>query len=133
MKLELLQFFPLMHHPVRRFNNRVKSFAGLKFDSSYMELPDSFYERILPDKSANPSMVRLNEALGEALGLNLAQMRSEKAAEFFSGNYITWRSYPIACAYAGHQFGNFVPILGDGRAHLLGEFLDKNGQRFDIQ
>ena len=56
-----------------------------------------------------------------------------KLAQYFSGNSLLPGSEPIATAYAGHQFGNFVPQLGDGRAHLLGEVIDQSGLRLAIQ
>lgn len=108
-------------------------FAGLKFDNSYTNLPSNFYEKILPVAIHNPSLVELNEQLVEDLGLNITELKSNAGAELFSGNFIAPGSKPIALAYAGHQFGHFVPRLGDGRAVLLGEIIDKEGQRVDIQ
>ena len=108
-------------------------FAGLKFDNSYVELPGGFYEKILPIPVEAPNLIQLNEELAKELMLDAKELNSKKGAEFFSGNFIAPGSSPIALAYAGHQFGHFVPQLGDGRAVLLGEVLNKDGARFDIQ
>jgi len=109
------------------------SFAGLNFDNSYAKLPNHFYSKTLPTPVANPKLIKLNDQLAKELGLNIKELKSGKGATFFSGNFIAPGSKPIALAYAGHQFGNFVPQLGDGRAVLLGEIIDKQGRRFDIQ
>ena len=109
------------------------TFTGLNFDNSYAALPNNFYEEISPTPVSNPTLIKLNEPLAKELGLNAKQLRSQKGTEFFSGNFIAQTSKPIALAYAGHQFGQFVPHLGDGRAVLLGEIIDKKAQRFDIQ
>jgi uncharacterized protein YdiU (UPF0061 family) len=122
-----------MHKIGKNYHNRIDNFAGFQFDNSYARLPCGFYEAILPAKSENPSLIRVNDSLLEEFGLDLAKLQDEEAARFFSGNYIAPGSFPIALAYAGHQFGRFVPVLGDGRAHLLGELVNKRGERFDIQ
>ncbi|MDA9231528.1 YdiU family protein [Rickettsiales bacterium] len=110
-----------------------KSFAKLLFDNSYVKLPNSFYEKIHPTPVKNPDLIQLNETLVAEFGLDIKELKSKKGVDFFSGNYIPETSEPIASVYAGHQFGHFVPQLGDGRAILLGEIINKNGQRFDIQ
>ena len=92
----------------------------INFDNSYSKLPDIFFERIKPVPVKNPELIRLNKPLGEKLGLNLSEDESLLSA-IFSGNKIPKGSEPIALLYAGHQFGYFVPQLGDGRAILLGE------------
>jgi uncharacterized protein YdiU (UPF0061 family) len=108
-------------------------FAGINFDNSYAKLLSHFYTHTPPTPVQNPSLIKLNAQLAKDLGLNIKELKSKKGAEFFAGNFIAPTSEPIALAYAGHQFGNFVPQLGDGRAVLLGEIIDKKGQRFDIQ
>jgi uncharacterized protein YdiU (UPF0061 family) len=110
-----------------------KIFAGLNFDNSYARLPNNFYEEIAPTPVTHPTLIQLNESLAKELGLNIKQLRSQKGTKFLSGNFIAPKSNPIALAYAGHQFGHFVPQLGDGRAVLLGEIIDKQGRRFDVQ
>ena len=103
------------------------------FTNTYSKLPKDFYEEIKPKPVANPKLIEFNQELSKFLNINSAAINSEEAKLIFSGNYLTKGSKPIAMAYAGHQFGNFVPQLGDGRAVLIGEIIAKNGERFDIQ
>ncbi len=77
--------------------------------------------------------MKLNRALAVQLGLDPEVLASPEGVEMLAGNRVAPGSEPIALAYAGHQFGNFVPQLGDGRAILLGEVVDRDGQRRDIQ
>ena len=100
------------------------------FDNSYSRLPDHFFERIAPEKSSNPKLLYWNSALAEQLGLDVTALSQADMAQVFAGNSRPQGSDPITF-YAGHQFGGFVPQLGDGRAHLLGDC--KNGQRYDLQ
>ncbi|MEE4378112.1 MAG: YdiU family protein [Candidatus Competibacteraceae bacterium] len=102
------------------------------FDNSYRRLPDHFHARLDPVPVTAPQPIALNRSLAETLGLNLADIDSDMAT-IFSGNRLPEDAEPIAAAYAGHQFGQFVPQLGDGRAILLGEVVDRTGQRKDIQ
>src|SRR6185503_7411648 len=67
------------------------------------------------------------------LGLDPAQLSSREGVEILAGNRVAEGSEPLAIAYAGHQFGYFVPQLGDGRANLLGEIIGRDGIRYDIQ
>jgi uncharacterized protein YdiU (UPF0061 family) len=103
------------------------------FSNSYAGLPERFFSRQTPTKVAGPRLVKLNHALAEELGLDLEAIEALGAAELFAGNLVLVGSEPLAMAYAGHQFGQFVPQLGDGRAILLGEVIDRNGDRRDIQ
>ncbi|MBM3649584.1 MAG: YdiU family protein [Alphaproteobacteria bacterium] len=103
------------------------------FDNSYARLPERFYARLDPTPVAAPRLIKINTALAEALGLDAAALASPQGVEILAGNRIAGGSQPIALAYAGHQFGNFVPQLGDGRAILLGEVVDRQGVRRDIQ
>ncbi|MGM0555173.1 MAG: protein adenylyltransferase SelO [Myxococcota bacterium] len=105
----------------------------ITFDNTYTDLPDRFFARCEPASVPDPRTIRVNEALAEQLGFDAEWLESEQGAEFAVGNRILEGSEPIAMAYAGHQFGNFVSQLGDGRALLLGEVLDEDGERFDIQ
>ncbi len=109
-----------------------KSKAGWNFDNSYTHLPQSFFTQINPTLVRSPSLVILNEPLAMSLGLNVQVLNSEEGTAIFAGNCLAEGSMPIAQAYAGHQFGHFT-MLGDGRAHLLGEQITPYGDRFDIQ
>jgi serine/tyrosine/threonine adenylyltransferase len=100
---------------------------------SYADLPERFFARVDPMPVAKPQLLRFNHALGAELGLGFGGLDAEALAGLFSGNVMPQGAEPIAMAYAGHQFGHFVPQLGDGRAVLLGEALDGAGVRRDIQ
>ena len=103
------------------------------FDNSYARLPERFFARQPPVPVAAPALLRLNEALARELGLDPAMLASPDGVAMLAGNRVPEGAAPLAMAYAGHQFGNFVPQLGDGRAILLGEVIDRAGVRRDIQ
>jgi len=105
----------------------------IAFDNTYSRLPERFYERIVPTPVQLPKLVRFNSQLAQELAINTDGVASDELAAIFSGNQILPGSEPIAQAYAGHQFGHFVPQLGDGRAILLGEVIGRDGKRRDIQ
>jgi uncharacterized protein YdiU (UPF0061 family) len=107
--------------------------TALPFDNSYVHLPERFYARRAPTPVAAPRLIRLNRALAEALGLDPDWLSGPEGVAALAGNGVPDGADPIAAAYAGHQFGNFVPQLGDGRAILLGEVIDRMGHRRDIQ
>lgn len=104
----------------------------LAFDNSYATLPERFYVRLRPTGAPAPRLIRYNRALAAQFGPGWADLSDEEAAAIFSGSRIPEGAAPLAMAYAGHQFGTFVPLLGDGRALLLGEVVDRNGVRRDI-
>jgi serine/tyrosine/threonine adenylyltransferase len=103
------------------------------FDNSYGRLPERFYARLGPTRVSAPELVWLNERLAHELGLDVTALKGGIGAQVFGGNAVPRDADPLAMAYAGHQFGGFVPQLGDGRALLLGEVLARDGARFDIQ
>src|SRR5215208_4320826 len=103
------------------------------FDNSYVRLPERFYARLDPTPVSAPRLIKINEALARELGLDPEMLATPQGVDILAGNRIAIGSQPIALAYAGHQFGNFVPQLGDGRAILLGEVVDRAGLRRDIQ
>jgi serine/tyrosine/threonine adenylyltransferase len=106
----------------------------MNFSNSYASLDEIFYEKTRPTPVRNPQLFLWNSSLAEQLMIpNELNHDSDALAQAFSGNDILPGSEPIATVYAGHQFGSFVPQLGDGRAHLLGEVLDPSGKRWDIQ
>jgi uncharacterized protein YdiU (UPF0061 family) len=110
-------------------------FAGIDFgfDNTYARLPERFYVRVDPTPVAAPTLVKLNVELARTLGLDSDELSSRQGVEILAGSRVADGSDPIALAYAGHQFGHFVPQLGDGRANLLGEVVGRNGVRYDIQ
>lgn len=103
------------------------------FDNSYQRLPERFYRPASPAVARAPKLIRFNAALAAELNLDFAGASEDELAAVFSGNDLPEGAATIAMAYAGHQFGNFVPQLGDGRAILIGEVVDVNGRRRDIQ
>ncbi len=103
------------------------------FDNSYARLPHRFYAKLAPTPVAAPRLVRLNVGLARELGLDPARLAGPEGVEILAGNRLPSDAEPLAMAYAGHQFGGWVPQLGDGRAILLGEVVDRAGVRRDIQ
>ena len=105
----------------------------LELSNTYSELPGRFFAHVTPTLVPSPRMLKFNHALAGELGLDAVALDSAEGAAIFSGNTVLEGTHPIAMAYAGHQFGGFVPQLGDGRAILIGEIIDRNGIRRDIQ
>lgn len=103
------------------------------FDNSYARLPNAFHDRIRPTPVARPERIALNLSLAEELGLDPDWLGSQDGLDMLAGNSLPAGSDPIAMGYAGHQFGQWVPRLGDGRAILVGEVIDRYGDRRDIQ
>ena len=103
------------------------------FDNSYARLPARLFARLDPTPVTAPHLVHLNVGLAASLGLDPAELASPEGVEVLAGNRVPEGATPIALAYAGHQFGHFVPQLGDGRAVLLGEIVGRDGSRRDIQ
>ncbi|MBW3572815.1 MAG: YdiU family protein, partial [Gemmatimonadetes bacterium] len=103
------------------------------FDSAYARLPGRFFARIAPTPVAAPRLIRVNAPLAAELGIDPDWLASEEGVAVLAGNHVPDTATPIATAYAGHQFGGFVPQLGDGRAILLGEVVDRGGTRRDVQ
>lgn len=104
--------------------------VGWNFDNSYTGLPEKFFSSIKPTPVSSPKMVKFNASLAASLGLEADVLQNGES--FFAGNELPENAFPIAQAYAGHQFGHFT-MLGDGRAVLLGEQITPQGERFDIQ
>ncbi|EHP93707.1 protein adenylyltransferase SelO [Methylorubrum extorquens] len=106
--------------------------ALFPFDNSYARLPGHFFGRVAPTAVEAPRLIRLNRALAVDLGLDPDRLESPEGVEVLAGRRVPEGAEPLAAAYAGHQFGQFVPQLGDGRAILLGEVVGRDGRR-DIQ
>ncbi|MEO6946904.1 MAG: protein adenylyltransferase SelO [Nitrobacter sp.] len=111
----------------------VDAAAPISFNNTYARLPEAFYQRVKPATVAAPILLRVNDALARQLRIDPEFLKSPEGVAVLSGNDIAPGSEPIAQAYAGHQFGDFVPQLGDGRAILLGEVVDVRGKRYDLQ
>ena len=102
----------------------------IAFDNSYARLPERFYARQTPVPVASPSIIAVNEKLAHELGIDPDWLRANPG--MLTGNALPEGASPLAQAYAGHQFGGWVPQLGDGRAVLLGEVVAPSGRRVDI-
>lgn len=108
--------------------------TNMNFANTYIKLGEPFYQRSQPTPVSAPKLLLWNQALAEQIGIpETWQSDTDSLAQYFSGNQLLPGAEPIATAYAGHQFGNFNPQLGDGRAHLLGEVLDTEGKLWDLQ
>ncbi len=107
--------------------------ASPAFDNSYARLPERLFARLEPTSVAAPRLVRVNDDLARMLGIDPDWLRGADGVAALAGNHVPSGAEPLAMAYAGHQFGNWVPQLGDGRAVLLGEVVDRHGIRRDIQ
>lgn len=103
----------------------------IPFDNSYARLPEGFSAPQKPMKVARPSLIAFNEAL--AADLQISGGEGADLAGIFAGNTVPEGAAPLAQLYSGHQFGQYNPQLGDGRAILLGEVIDLQGTRRDIQ
>ena len=103
------------------------------FQNTYARLPDRFYARVSPTPVRAPRLISLNTELALNLGLDPDCLAGPEGLEVLAGRGVPKAAEPIAMAYAGHQFGHFVPQLGDGRAILLGEVVDRQGVRHDVQ
>jgi uncharacterized protein YdiU (UPF0061 family) len=105
---------------------------GWRLEHSYAELPPLFHTRVAPTPVREPTLVVFNRPLARWLGLDPDLLDGPSGAAVFAGNALPDGAEPLAQAYAGHQFGGFSPQLGDGRALLLGEVIDRQGRRRDI-
>jgi len=102
--------------------------STFSFNNSYLNLPSTFYEKVRAEPFSGPKLLMFNDELAQSLGFPTNEFSSEELAEIFCGQKLLPGSEPIALAYAGFQFGHPVPVLGDGRAMLLGEL-----KGFDVQ
>jgi uncharacterized protein YdiU (UPF0061 family) len=106
--------------------------AAFRFDNSFARELGGFYTLWMPVAAPAPRLLFLNRPLADELGMDLATLDDAALAAMFAGNVLPEGAQPLAQAYAGHQFGGFSPQLGDGRALLLGEVIDRQGRRRDI-
>lgn len=105
----------------------------IPFDNSYARLPARMFSALLPTPVAAPALIAVNDGLARVLGIDPDGLRLAEGVQMLAGNVVATGAQPIAQAYAGHQFGNWNPQLGDGRAILLGEVVGTDGIRRDIQ
>jgi len=105
----------------------------IPFDNSYARLPGQMFTALSPTPVTSPDLIAVNDDLARLLGIDPAMLRSAEGLQALAGNTVVTGAAPLAQAYAGHQFGNWNPQLGDGRAILLGEVVGTDGIRRDIQ
>ena len=105
----------------------------ISFDNTYAKLPERFYSPETPTAVRAPELIRVNHALAKHLGIDPLWLESDAGIAVLAGNTVPEGAAPISQAYAGHQFANFVPQLGDGRAIMLGEVVAADDKRYDIQ
>lgn len=114
-------------------NSSLETHSIFDFCNQFSQLPERFYSRHPPISVSQPKLVALNESLANELGIDVKCLDQQEFTNIFSGNRVAASSKPLSMVYSGHQFGNWVPRLGDGRAHLLGEIKDQSGQLLDVQ
>ena len=102
------------------------------FDDSFVRELDGLYVPWQPELVPAPRLLVLNEKLAAELGIDGDALRADRGIDFLAGNVVPDGASPVAQAYAGHQFGSYVPRLGDGRALLVGEVVDAFGRRRDL-
>jgi uncharacterized protein YdiU (UPF0061 family) len=105
----------------------------IPFTNQYLALGEAFYTKTRPTPVAAPAWIEFNKALAADMGLSADELSMPDGVNIFAGNVVPKGAEPLAMAYAGHQFGNFVPQLGDGRAILLGDMTGADGVCLDIQ
>ena len=106
---------------------------NISFDNTYAKLPERFFVKQEPTRVPEAKLIRFNRELAAKLSIDADWLESADGVAMLAGNTIPEGAEPIAQAYAGHQFGGFSPQLGDGRAILLGEVIDTDGARYDLQ
>lgn len=110
----------------------MRKLEELPFDNTYARLPEAFFERVNPSLFKAPHLVSFNPAAAQLIDLDPDEAKRPEFAEYFSGGRQLPGSEPIAMLYSGHQFGQYVPQLGDGRAILLGEVRNRQGGKWDL-
>lgn len=111
----------------------MRSLGGLDFDNTFARLNPAFYEVVDPTPLGDPHLVAFNPDAAALIDLEPAARHDPEAARYLSGGLRLPGAEPVAALYAGHQFGVWVPQLGDGRAILLGEVRNRRGERWDLQ
>ena len=106
---------------------------AIPFEQTYRTLPERFYSEESPRAASQPKFIAYNEPLASSLGLPPSWDTTAEGLALLSGRAVLQAPSPLSMFYAGHQFGQFNPALGDGRAILIGELVDGEGARFDIQ
>jgi len=104
-----------------------------KFNNTFSRLPPAFHRNVLPQGLEGAHLVSFNPGAAKLIDLNADAELSKDFVDIFGGHTVPECGRPIAMAYSGHQFGVYVPQLGDGRALLLGEVINQQNEKWDIQ
>ena len=110
----------------------MRKLTELTFDNTYARLPATFHDPVQPTPVPDPYLVSFNKSAADLIDLDPAEAARPEFVDYFSGNRPLPGAEPVAMKYAGHQFGVYVPQLGDGRAILLGEVRNGRGQKWDL-
>jgi uncharacterized protein YdiU (UPF0061 family) len=110
----------------------VKTLHDIEMDTSYLSFPESFYHKVLPKPLKNTHLISFNPHVAELLDLDPCQVKPSELIEYFGSAKLLRGSEPLAMKYSGHQFGVYNPELGDGRGVLLGEIVNRLGERWDL-
>ncbi len=111
----------------------MRTLEGLRFDNTYARLPDAFSARLAPTPfTSHPYLVSFNPDAASLIDLDPKEVQRPEFVQYFSGARMLAGAEPLAMLYAGHQFGHYVPQLGDGRAILLGEVRNDRGEKWDL-
>lgn len=111
----------------------MRTVETLQFENSFARLPAAFYSRLSPTPLSSPYLVHFNEEVAGLIDLHPNEAARPEFVDYSSGNRLPPGSEPLSMLYSGHQFGVYVPQLGDGRAILLGEVRNRSGERWELQ
>jgi uncharacterized protein YdiU (UPF0061 family) len=106
---------------------------NLNSNTRFSSLPEHFYRRVKPEPLSNPYLLSFSPQIAELLDIDQAFIDSPEFAGIFSGSQLVNGSNPFAMIYSGHQFGQYVPQLGDGRALMLGEIRGRDENTWEVQ
>ncbi|BCO31707.1 UPF0061 protein [Thiohalobacter sp. COW1] len=112
---------------------RLHPLETLEFTNSYARLGPAFHSPVAPTPLSDPHLISFNADLAGQLGLDPAEAGRPGFLAWLNGEHRLPGSEPVAMLYAGHQFGHYVPQLGDGRAIILGEICTDHGERWELQ
>ena len=111
----------------------MRKIEELQFHNTYARLPEDFYSRLAPTPfSRPPYLVSFSSAAAALIDLDPNEAARPEFVDYFSGRRLLPGSDPVAMLYSGHQFGQYVPRLGDGRAILMGEVRNRQGEKWDL-
>jgi uncharacterized protein YdiU (UPF0061 family) len=117
---------------MRMFKYNHKKISELSFDNTYYKLPKDFYQEVEPTFFNNPHLATFNKEVARLIDLDPSESEKPHFADYICGKNTIPGTKPIAMYYTGHQFGVYNMHIGDGRAILLGEIINSNGQKWDL-